>query len=648
MKQIYIGAAYYPEMWEESELEKDVERCKSLGVNTLRVAEFAWGKMEPREGEFDFSWLERVVDKLYENGINTVMCTPSATPPRWLLNKYPETRMVMHDLIRADVSSRCHTCKTSAVMREKNRIIVTEMAKAFAGHKGIIGWQIDNEIFPYSNGCYCENCKAAFREWLKGKFGSIEALNQAWGMTRWSLCYDGFADIEPPYPNQWRHPSLRKAWHDFQCRQIKTYVDEQADILHSYGCQNVGTDMMAQNYLSYYDVNEKLDVVQFNHYNPAKDLPETAFSYDFLRSVKDKPFWVTETQVGWNGSEYAECGYRPVGNCYANTWLPVAKGAEMNLYWLFRTHPNGHELAHGALYSSAGRQYHVSEEVKRASEDFVKCKAFLTETKIKSKIALHYSSTAMNCFEAAPLIKNFDYRATLVKNYYSAFRHYNIDVIDTPHSLKGYEAVISPFLAYIDEDLKNRVVEWVKAGGTWIVGPMSDIMDRNVSKYTTAPYSFLEEFAGVYTKYQKPVANDVFKARWRDGEECKISLCYDAYEFDENDPNILSLARYEGDEFDGLSVVTQRKVSKGRVILVGSVLAPGDILRLVNRAPIAEASENVILTERTGRQNGIIAVETENRKGFIVLDGEYTELLTGKKLKGKMEITPYQTLVMRK
>lgn len=648
MKQIYIGAAYYPEMWEESELEKDVERCKSLGVNTLRVAEFAWGKMEPREGEFDFSWLERVVDKLYENGINTVMCTPSATPPRWLLNKYPETRMVMHDLIRADVSSRCHTCKTSAVMREKNRIIVTEMAKAFAGHKGIIGWQIDNEIFPYSNGCYCENCKAAFREWLKGKFGSIEALNQAWGMTRWSLCYDGFADIEPPYPNQWRHPSLRKAWHDFQCRQIKTYVDEQADILHSYGCQNVGTDMMAQNYLSYYDVNEKLDVVQFNHYNPAKDLPETAFSYDFLRSVKDKPFWVTETQVGWNGSEYAECGYRPVGNCYANTWLPVAKGAEMNLYWLFRTHPNGHELAHGALYSSAGRQYHVSEEVKRASEDFVKCKAFLTETKIKSKIALHYSSTAMNCFEAAPLIKNFDYRATLVKNYYSAFRHYNIDVIDTPHSLKGYEAVISPFLAYIDEDLKNRVVEWVKAGGTWIVGPMSDIMDRNVSKYTTAPYSFLEEFAGVYTKYQKPVANDVFKARWRDGEECKISLCYDAYEFDENDPNILSLARYEGDEFDGLSVVTQRKVGKGRVILVGSVLAPGDILRLVNRAPIAEASENVILTERTGRQNGIIAVETENRKGFIVLDGEYTELLTGKKLKGKMEITPYQTLVMRK
>lgn len=642
---VYIGAAYYPEMWDENELDKDVLRCKSLGVNVLRAGEFAWGKMEPKEGEFDFTQLLRVVDKLYENGIYTVMCTPSATPPRWLLNKYPETRMVMHDLIRADVSSRCHTCKTSAVMREKNRIIVTKMAKTFARHKGIIGWQIDNEIFPYSNGCYCENCKAAFREWLKEKFGSIEALNQAWGMTRWSLCYDGFADIEPPYPNQWRHPSLRKAWHDFQCRQIKTYVDEQADILHSYGCQNVGTDMMAQNYLSYYDVNEKLDVVQFNHYNPAKDLPETAFSYDFLRSVKDKPFWVTETQVGWNGSEYAECGYRPAGNCYANTWLPVAKGSEMNLYWLFRTHPNGHELAHGALYSSAGRAYRVSEEVRRAAEDFAKCESILTETKIKSKIALHYSSTAMNSFEAAPLIKDFDYRATLIKKYYSAFRHYNIDVIDTPHALEGYEVVISPFLSTVNENgLKERVVAWVKAGGTWIVGPMSDIMDNNVSKYTSAPYSFLEELAGVYTKYQKPVGNDVFKAKWMDGGYCAVGMCYDAYECGEDTE---SLARYDGDEFDGLSVVTYRNIGKGKVILIGSVLSHGDLLRLINIPPIAEASENVILTERSGKQNGIIAVETENKEGYIVLEGEYTDLLTNKNLKGKIQINPYEVLVLK-
>ena len=146
--RIYLGAAYYPEMWSEDEIEKDIERCRQLGVNTLRVGEFAWGKMEPREGEFCFGWLKNVVDRLYAAGIYTVMCTPTATPPRWLLKKYPETRMVMHDLIRADVSSRCHTCKTSPVMREKNRVIVTKMAEVFAGHPGIVGWQNDNEIHP--------------------------------------------------------------------------------------------------------------------------------------------------------------------------------------------------------------------------------------------------------------------------------------------------------------------------------------------------------------------------------------------------------------------------------------------------------------------------------------------------------------------
>ena len=646
MDKIYLGAAYYPELWDEEELEKDIARCKEVGMNCLRIGEFAWGKMEPEEGKFDLSWLVRVVDRLYKNGIFTVLCTPTATPPRWMLNKYPEMRMIMHDLVRADVSSRCHVCKTSPVAREKNRLIVTELAKMFAGHKGVFGWQIDNELFPYSEGCYCENCKHAFRTYLQDKFGTTEKLNKAWGMARWSLCYGSFEEIEPPYPKQWRHPSLRKAWRDFQCAQIKSYAEEQLQILHIYGCENVGTNMMQHNSLSYYHLNEKLDVAQYNHYDTAERLPDTAFGYDFVRSIKNKPFWIMETQVGWNGSEYAESGYRPVGNCYANTWLPVAKGAEMNLYWLFRAHPNGHEIGHGALYSSAGRSYRVSEEVKQAAEDFKNCEEFLTKTCVKSKIALHYSSTAYNDLECAPLLKDFNYRETLIKKYYAAFRHYNLDVIDTQHRLDGYEVIVSPFLAVADENgFKERITEWIKNGGTWIVGPMSDIMDENVKKYTHAPYSFLEELAGVFTKYQKPLDNDVFKAQWTGGGECAVSMYYDAFECKEGTE---SLAYYTAGEFAPYSVITERKVGKGSVILVGSVLSHGDILRLVDRAPISEASGNIILTERTGEQNGIIAVETENKSGYAILNGEYIDLITGKTCSGKIEFQPYQVRVMKK
>ena len=645
-KKIYIGAAYYPEMWPKEEIEKDIARCREAGVNVLRIGEFAWGKMEPREGEFHLDWLKEVVDRLYGAGIATVMCTPSATPPRWLLNKYPETRMVMHDLIRADVSSRCHTCKTSSVMREKNRAIVTKLAQMFVHHPGVIGWQIDNEIFPYSGGCYCENCKNAFRGYLKTKFKTIDALNEAWGMARWSLTHDGFEDIQPPYPRQWRHPSLIKAWHDFQCAQIKSYVEEQADVLHAFGCTNVGTDMMANNALSYDAVNEKLDVVQFNHYNPAKDLPDTAFSYDFLRCVKDKPFWVMETQANWNGSEYADCGYRPAGNCYANTWLPVAHGAEMNLYWLFRAHPNGHEIGHGALYSAAGRAYRTTAEIARAAKDLAMCNKLLQNSCIRSQIALHYSGTAVNLFDAAPLIKDFSYRDTLIQRYHAVFRHHNIDVIDMAHALDGYKVVISPFLACVDENgLKERVLEWVRAGGTWIVGPMSDIMDGNVRKYTDAPYSFLEEAAGVGTLAQEPVANDTFTAKWADGTPCSVEMCYDAYECC---PGTKSLAVYDRGELSGLSAVTERTVGKGKIVLVGSVLSAADLLRLVGLPPIAQASGNVSLVERSGKEKGIIAVETENAEGYVVLKGRYTDLLTGDLVSGRIVLKPYQTRVLKK
>lgn len=644
-KKIYLGAAYYPEMWEESEVDADIARCKQTNVNTLRVGEFAWGKMEPEEGVFDFGWLERTVDKLYAAGISVVMCTPTCTPPRWMLDKYEEMRRVDSMGIRTEVSSRCHTCKTSPKMREKNAIIVEEMAKRFAHHPGVIGWQIDNEIFPYSGGCFCPLCVQAFRDYLKKKYKTIGELNKKWGMVRWSLEYNSFDDIQPPRDGQWRHPSLRVEWKLFQCAQIVSYVNEQADILHESGCENVGTDMMSTNALSYYEVNEKLDVVQFNHYNPAPDLARTAFSYDFLRCVKDKPFWVTETQVGWNGSEFADCGYRPVGNCYANTWLPVAMGAEMNLYWLFRTHPNGHELAHGALFSAAGRVYRVSEEVARAGADFEKCADFLLGSKICSKIAIHYSSSAVNAFDAAPLLKNFNYRETLLDKFYEAFRHYNVDVIDTPHSLDGYDVVISPFLATADENgLKERIVEWVKAGGTWIVGPMSDIMTEYASKYTGAPYSFLEELVGVYTKYQKPVANDVFKAKDESGKAFPVSVCYDAYEL----RGAESLANYSEGEFCGLCAAAQRKVGKGKVILLGSVPSHEWLRAMTGMKPVAKASHNLLVTERSGGENGLIVVETENAEGQISLNGKYTDLLTGKGCEGRVDVAPYQVMVLKK
>ncbi|MCH5161087.1 MAG: beta-galactosidase [Clostridiales bacterium] len=645
MKKLYIGAAYYPELWDVSEIDKDIERCNELGLNVLRVGEFAWSKMEPREGEYSLDWLIDVVDRLYKAGIYTVMCTPTCTPPRYMLDKYEQMRNVSDRGVRSQTSWRCHPCKTSPVMREKNRAIVTQMAKALGSNRGVIGWQIDNELFPYGGGCFCPLCVGAFRKHLERQFGTIDALNRAWGMARWSLDYQSFDSINPPLPDQWKHPSLVKAWWDFQCEQIRTYAEEQAEILHKYTDVPIGTDMMANNNLSYYAINKSLDIVQFNHYNTAEELYETEFWYDFLRAVKDKPFWVTETQVGWNGGEFAQSGYRPVGNCYVNTWLPFAHGAEMNMYWLFRAHRNGHELAHGALYSTAGRAYRVSEEVSRAASEIGKCEDILVGN-VNADIALHYSSTAANTFGAAPMLKNFDYTATVRDKFYTAFRHYNVDVIDTAHPLDKYKVVVSPFLCHAQEfDFYERITEFVEKGGTWIVGPMTDIVDANVTKYIDAPHSFLEQTVGVYTKYSKPIDSDAFGAKWSDGRPLKLSTCFDAYETDDK---TISLAKYSGGEFDGLTVIAKRNIGKGSVILLGSVPTHDDVRALTGLKPILAASDNVSLTMRDGDVRAIIAIELENCTGYIELDGTYKDRLGGKIMSGRVTLAPYTVLVLEK
>jgi beta-galactosidase len=286
----------------------------------------------------------------------------------------------------------------------------------------------------------------------------------------------------------------------------------------------------------------------------------------------------------------------------------------------------------------------ISEEVTKAAEEMHQCSDFLQNTKIRSDIAIHYSSLAERTYQFSPMLKGFNYRVELVEKFHSAFKHYNVDLIETDHPLEGYRVLFSPFLAHIDSETERRIKDWVEAGGVWIVGPMSDIMTSCGSKYTNAPFSFLEEYAGIYTKYQKPIANDVFRAVWNDGEGETLCDYYDAYEPTDSVPVI----RYDGDEFGGYAVATERRIGRGRVIALGSVISHKGLRRLAGLAPIAEASDNVRLVRRSGNENGLIAVEQKNQAGYVILDGEYLDLIHGQALSGRREIAPYEVLVLKK
>lgn len=640
-RQFYLGAAYYPEMWDKKTIDTDIQKMQQIGINTVRIAEFAWSTMEPREGEFDFSLFGYVIDKMAAAGIGVILCTPTCTPPKWLTDKYGETLRTLDDGKKVQFGAREHACKSSHVFREKTRIIVEQMCKALAHKEGIIGWQIDNEIYPYDNGCFCPQCRQKFHACLRKKYSNIENLNTKWGTNRWSLSYRDFDDVIPPRKDTWNHPSLEADWHSFQCEKIIDFVHFQKQIIARYTNAPVGTDMMTCADLDYDKMNEELDVVQFNHYEKESDLWFAAFWFDYMRTIKDRPFWCMETQPNWNGAFCAQNGKRAVENCYANTLMPYLKGGEMNMTWLWRTHPCGQEMWHGALLDCAGREYLTTPQFRRVNRDLHSAYEALSQNKIYSRIAIHISSTADIQLRYAEAAEGFKYIPELRK-VYRGFLHHNVDMIGLDHDLTGYKVLLSPFVCCIDQQQKEQILSWVEKGGRWIVGPMADIYDDALRRYTDSPFGFLEKVTSTYCKYNVPIDHDDYRATWADHKPISCRNYYDGYETQNGDV----LASYTQGDLEGLAMIVEEKYGKGSLVLVGSVLESTDWEKLAGQEPILQADDNVMLNQR---ENGIITcLEVFNKAGKVELDGDYRDLLTGQVQCGTWELRPYQAAVLEK
>jgi beta-galactosidase len=652
----YFGAAYYPEDWSVDLIDEDVALMKKAGMNVMRIAEFAWSRMEPLEGQYDFAWLHTVVDRLGKAGIATIMCTPTATPPAWLTTRYPEVLFVAEHGQPNQHGARRHVCSNSPVYRDHCARIVTRLAEEFGADPNVIGWQIDNELYPKNmRGCCCPTCHRMFQDAMRARFGSIEALNKAWCNSLWSQDYTSFAEIPIPAARTWHHPSLLTAWMGFQSDSYVAYTHHQADILHRLTRnQPVGTDMMPVLGICYHDIHRKLDLVQYNHYNTMETLWETAFWHDLCRPLKPAPFWNTETATCWNGSAAAN-GYREPGFCRANSWLPYALGGEANLYWLWRAHWAGQELMHGGVVSSCGRPLHVFDEVREVADGLRKAGAFLNGTRpVQTGLAIHYSSLAARLFDFQPIVNQFKYQTALIKSVYQPLiqAQFRPDLIDPAADLAPYRLVVSAYLPVLDESgLRERLLRWIRAGGTWIAGPFTDIRDLEAAKFKHSPYGTLEEWAGVRVKYEIPGDPRPFGLRWKDGREAQGSVWFDSYELHGG----RALATYTEGPMKGLAAAVERKIGKGRLILLGTQPAADDFRKLIAEAaagsgvaPVAEASPRLLVVPRSGNGGrGCVAVETGNQPATLKLNRPVINLLTGRTHRDSLSLPPCGVAVLK-
>ncbi len=299
----YLGAAYYPEDWPLEQIDYDIALMKEAGMSVMRIGEFAWSRMEPEEGVYDFSWLHLAVEKLGAAGISVIMGTPTPTPPIWLIEKHPEALFVRTDGKPVQHGERRHACPNSPVYRDYCTKIVTKMAEEFGQDDRINGWQIDNEVYPltFNQPCICPVCRKLFADRMKEKYGSIEALNAAWGTDLWSQTYQRFDHIPVPHDHVWQHPSLGAAWDEFTSDSYVDFTKHQADILHRMTKHPISTNTMPLIGVDLGDLNQCLDMVMHDHYNDMSNLWQAAFWFDLIRPIKDVPFWNVETQTCWNG-----------------------------------------------------------------------------------------------------------------------------------------------------------------------------------------------------------------------------------------------------------------------------------------------------------------------------------------------------------
>lgn len=653
MSRILLGANYYPEDWDIENIDSDIEKMKECGFNVVRIAEFAWKKMQPDEDTYNFEWLHYVVDKMKAANISVILGTPTATPPSWLIKKHPDMATLSANGVRTSHGGRRHCCSSNPNYKRYSTEIVERMAKEFGNDENIIGWQIDNEIYPFGDGCCCDFCKSEFHLHLREKYGNAESINRAWNLNLFSQAYDEIDDIPIPV-NAWHNPHIKLEWKLSQAKNHIKFIHMQADIIKKYSNAPIGTDTMPLGAIDYRVMNSPLDVAQFNHYDT--DLEYVCMWMDYMRNFSKLPFWNTETQACWNGSTCPGHALLGEGFIYMNTWLPIMLGGEANLYWLWRTHWAGHELMHGAVIDSAGRFTHANCEIRHAAKEFEKIRDFIGDYKVCSDTALLFTSLNWCIKESQDISNNIPNSTGYVSQFYKHLIHSGIhpDVVDSKLNLDSYKLIFTPSAYTLEENnLSQRLCEWVKNGGVWVAGPLCDIRTNIGTKYKDSPYGVIETLTGERCAYTLPHDNGLITL---ENELLENISGRDVYElFDDGDfESILKVTK-------GHSAIIEKhvsfvkKVGKGYFVMLGTIPDECEMHRIIKKcAALAGAEQyltdgNILVTKRACDNDIIyIAASVNGVGGTLYLEGKYTDILSGRVFDGKVELLEFEVLMLKK
>ncbi len=674
-RPLLLGTDYYPDQTPESLWEQDTGAMAAMGITNVRMAEFAWALLEPQEGHFDFSWLQRSVQLLHAHGIAVILGTPSAAPPPWLTAKYPEVLMVNDHGVTLNPGGRRFTCPTNETYRRLATRMASEMARAFASTPGVIGWQIDNELtLGDSARCYCRFCRAGFQKWLEQRYGSLSALNKLWGTVFWSQTYTDFAQIPVPLPSGApANPGLALDYDRYQSYANVTFLEEQLGVLrklcptHFVTTNNVGglvdTNLRdlcrnldffsADNYPGFFSI-------YMNGPDSGTSLPGemmapiVSFTLDSSRSVKDgEPFLVMEEQVGKSGQPFFSPQPEP-GQVRLWTFQAIAHGAMGINYFRWDTANFGaEEYWHGLLKHDRSPSLSF-DEVRRTIRELKALGPDVLGARYSADVALCVDPTSDWALTIQPGQPKLKYSSEILAWYGAiAASHAGVDIVDARKDLSRYKILFAPVMYVVSPAQAQQIRTFVQGGGTFIAGFRLGVKDEHSRIVDTPLPGLLRDVMGVKLLDYQPIYSEKQGVRFHGrlaGREAECHIWADILEPGRAEV----LATYTGGDYSGKTAITWHAFGKGQAIYVGAHLEAADLGRVLVTLMAAsgvkgavEAPTGVEVTRRESAHGPITFIMNHTSKPqSIQIAGSSKDLLTGAMHSGTITLDPYGVCVL--
>lgn len=562
-----LGVCYYPEHWPEAMWAKDAKEMRELGLRYVRIGEFAWSKIESSEGKYTFAWLDRAIETLSNAGLEVIMCTPTATPPKWLVDKYPDILPVDINtgVTRGFGSRRHYDFSSENYFREAMRISKV-LAKRYGEHPAICGWQTDNEIACHDtthSGSFA--AKIAFQNWCLARYQTIDKLNTDWGTIFWSMEYQNFTQIELPILAVTEtHPAHQLAFRRFSSDQVIKFHNSMIKIIRQYAPNRFVTHNfipMVDTQTDNYALAEHLDFVSYDNYplgrsdlffadKPAKEFkpymrtghPDFA-SYDFdqSRGISKKNFWIMEQQPG--PVNWANHNPRPEkGMVRLWSWQAFAHGADCVCYFRWRQAPFAQEQMHAGVKRNDNSKSAAWVEIEKIRDELESVE-FSIDAPVQAKVAIISGTVNQWVSEIERQGDSYNHQQTEF-SYYSALRQLGlaVDFISTDNDFSQYDLIVAPCLPIVNDAF---ITKCQQAKAHIVFGPRSGGKTDELSLAPNLPPGKLQTLLPIKVLSTETIRPDcseqltykdnIFESRcWREELEISKEVIVDAYYHDKS------------------------------------------------------------------------------------------------------------------